>query len=437
MNSPLESHIQSIGRQLLEQARVQEHGATKLDRRLQSLMQRMGDDACFRVQTLRFIDVLPTLRDDRDLLRHLQEYFAGEAFSLPPVLRWSLCHAGPAAHLVAPVMRSLVDWAGRHFIAGETAAQAWDIIRGLHVDGKGVSLDMLGEAVLSESEADAYQQSYLCLIDEMAPKMAGAGQRLNLSLKVSSLYSQLTPAAPEYCSVRIRERLRPIASKLRQCGGYLTLDMEHYDFRHITMQVFYDLLSEPDFADWSDVGIAMQAYLKRTCDDLQQLIRWVKARRVPIGVRLVRGAYWDMETVIARREAWDVPVWRNKQQTDQSYEQCIQLLLDHPGQIRPMLAGHNVRSIALAIALIEERAMAAGDYEFQMLYGMAEGLQAAVIARGHPLRIYLPVGPIIPGMAYLVRRFLENSSNMSFLRMAFIESRSEQALLQLPGGSGV
>ena len=430
----LQSRIETIGHELLKQARAAGEREPVAGRWLHQFMQRLGGDTHFRVQALRFIDVLPALDDDVALVHHLNEYFASGDFPLPEGAKWGMEFAGSeiAAHLIAPLVRKAVQQIGGRFIAGERVDDAYRSIEHLHQTGMRASLDILGEAVLSEEEADHYQKQYLDLIEDLSPNLKGIGETLHLSIKVSSLYSQINPLAPEHSSKAIRARLRPILRAVRERGGGMTFDMEHFDIRNIILHTFRDILSEPEFADWPDCGIAIQAYLKQSEDDLKELIEWAEKRGAPIHVRLVRGAYWDEETVIAKCEGWELPVWKEKWQTDANYERCLQLLMAHHGIVKPVIAGHNVRSIALALAWIEEHKLAPPDYEFQMLYGIAEDLQAVLAATEHPVRIYVPVGPIIPGMAYLVRRLLENSANTSFLRLALEENLPEKELLAPP-----
>jgi len=438
----LQPRIEATGHELLEQARAAGRQGPVAERWLHQFMQRLGGDAHFRVQALRFIDVLPALSDDTELVHHLNEYFSDDSFPLPGGVKWGMEHAGGeiASHLIAPLVRKAVKQIGSRFIAGESVDDAYRTIEHLHRKNMQSSLDILGEAVLSEEEAEHYQQQYLELIEALAPKLKGMGEKLHLSIKVSSLYSQINPLAPEHSSAAIRARLRPILQALKKYGGGITFDMEHFDTREVILRTFREILSEPEFADWPDCGIAIQAYLKHAEADIEALIEWAEKRGAPIHVRLVRGAYWDEETVIARREGWDMPVWGEKWRTDASYERCLKLLMKHRRSIRPVIASHNVRSIALALAWIEQYKLTPAEYEFQMLYGIANDLQTALAATEHPLRIYVPVGPIIPGMAYLVRRLLENSANTSFLRLALEENRPEEELLAPPRegmGSGL
>jgi len=430
----LQPRIEAIGHDLLEQARATDRGESGASRWLHQFMQRLGEDTHFRIQALRFIDVLPALDADTELAHHVSEYFTDGGFPLPEGIKWGAEHAGGeiAAHLIAPLVRKAVKQIGGRFIAGETTDEAYRTIEHLHQRGMQASLDILGEAVLSEEEAAHYQKQYLDLIEALSPNLKAIGEKLHLSIKVSSLYSQINPLTPEHSSKAIRTRLRPILQAVKERRGGITLDMEHFDTREIILRTFREILSEPEFTDWPDCGIAIQAYLKQSEDDLEGLIEWAEQRGSPIHVRLVRGAYRDEETVIARREGWEVPVWEEKWQTDASYERCLKLLMTHHHSIKPVIASHNVRSIALALAWVEKYKLAPPEYEFQMLYGIADDLQTVLAATEHPLRIYVPVGPIIPGMAYLVRRLLENSSNTSFLRLALEENRPEKELLAAP-----
>ncbi len=179
-------------------------------------------------------------------------------------------------------------------------------------------------------------------------------------------------------------------------------------------------------------GIVIQAYLRDSRDDLADVIAWSSQRPVPVTVRLVKGAYWDAETVHSRAEGWPVPVFEDKAQTDANYERCVRLLHDHHGAVRAAFGSHNLRSLAYAVAYARSRGIADTDYEIQMLYGMAEPMHAAIRRMGLRLRVYGPVGELVPGMAYLVRRLLENTSNESFVRHRFAEGRALDELLVAP-----
>jgi RHH-type proline utilization regulon transcriptional repressor/proline dehydrogenase/delta 1-pyrroline-5-carboxylate dehydrogenase len=186
------------------------------------------------------------------------------------------------------------------------------------------------------------------------------------------------------------------------------------------------------------VGIAIQAYLTDTETDLHRLLDWAKHRRkTPVWIRLVKGAYWDYETVIAAQNHWPVPVFTRKWQSDANFEKLTEFLLANIDWLIPAFGSHNIRSIAHAMAVAEARKVPPRRYEFQMLYGMADPIKEAIQALGHRVRIYTPYGQLLPGMAYLVRRLLENSSNDSFLRQGFAEGLAEELLLHDPAAHSI
>src|SRR5438105_5501219 len=207
--------------------------------------------------------------------------------------------------------------------------------------------------------------------------------------------------------------------------------MEHYDAKDLTLQLFRELLDEPELAGL-EAGCVIQAYLKDSRDDLADLIAWSSRRPRPVAVRLVKGAYWDAETIHSRAAGWPVPVFEHKAETDANFERCVRLLHDHHGEVRAAFASHNMRSVAYTVTYARSKGIPDSGYEIQMLYGMAEPVQAAIRRVGLRLRVYAPVGELVPGMAYLVRRLLENTSNESFVRQKFAEGRDLEALVSPP-----
>ena len=410
----LEERIQWLGRQLLDQvgSEVEKAGNNWLD----TIVDRAIQDREFRVQTLRFVDVLPMLRDDSALVAHLKEYFSGIELPWPTVSHWSLRHSDApwAIPIAAPLVRTTLRGMSRRFMGGSTLPHALRTIARLRNRGMQYSLDLLGEAVVSETEADAYQQAYLELLAGLQ-KDNNSENRSEVSLKLTSLSAHINPADPHGSVTAINARLRPILTAAREQNVAVTFDMEHYDVRHIVLQCFMSLLMEPEFRDWPDAGIAVQAYLRDAPERLQALLSWVDERGTPVKVRLTRGAYWDTETVIAHQNGWALPVWSHKVQTDACYETCLEQLFAQHALVMPAVATHNVRSLACAMALAEQHGLSDGDYEFQMLYGMADDLKQSLVALDYPLRVYVPYGETLPGMAYLVRRLLENTSGQTIL----------------------
>jgi RHH-type proline utilization regulon transcriptional repressor/proline dehydrogenase/delta 1-pyrroline-5-carboxylate dehydrogenase len=429
----LEVRTRILGQRLLAQVE-QEQDKRKIGW-LDMLISHAVEDQKFRLQVLRFIDVLPMLQDDAELATHLKEYFGDQALPLPVSSHWGLQHSDSrwAAPIVAPLVRKTFGGLSQRFMAGQDLRQVLRTLSRLHHQGMGYSLDLLGEAVLSEEEAGRYQQAYLDLLRQLARATGDKpGQRPHVSLKLSSLYSQITAEDPRGSVRAIAERLRPLLRTAREAGVAITVDMEQYDFKHIVLQCFMSVLAESEYRDWSDVGIAIQAYLKDARDDLQVLLDWVALRGTPVQIRLVRGAYWDYETVLARQHGWEVPVWQQKSRTDAAYEACLELLCRYSDGVRLAVASHNVRSLAYAMALAEHQGLSEDRFEFQMLFGMADELQHALVNLGYPLRVYVPFGETLPGMAYLVRRLLENSSGQSNFQQGLMRTGAAQTSLEKP-----
>jgi RHH-type transcriptional regulator, proline utilization regulon repressor / proline dehydrogenase / delta 1-pyrroline-5-carboxylate dehydrogenase len=441
----IEEKVMERGYRLLAEAQRRARSWRDLHHWRDRFLDRLMQDERFRVQALRFVDVLPMLEDDRALVRHLYDYFGEEGFPLTGLIKFGArhIHGKRTNALIARAVRKGVEMLARRFMGGANAREALTSARRLYDRGIGFSLDLFGEACVSETEAERYQQSYAQILNDLPAQLANwpplrnrrngwPERRLNLSLKLSSLYSQINPLDPEGSIEGIAGRLRPLLAIARKRNAFVCIDMEHYELQGITLAGFKRLLMEPEWRDWPDVGLALQAYLKQTETDLQGLIEWVKTRGTPITVRLVRGAYWDRETVIARLRCWPMPVWESKTQTDICYERCIRLLFEHHPHIKAAFGTHNVRSIALAMILAEEYGLAKDQFELQMLYGMAPSLEDLIPELGYLLRIYVPFGELLPGMAYLVRRLLENSSSQSFQRMSVSQRSAPDELLASP-----
>jgi RHH-type transcriptional regulator, proline utilization regulon repressor / proline dehydrogenase / delta 1-pyrroline-5-carboxylate dehydrogenase len=146
----------------------------------------------------------------------------------------------------------------------------------------------------------------------------------------------------------------------------------------------------------------------------------------------VKGAYWDYEVIKSLENDWKIPVWTKKAESDAQYERCTEALIDQYPNVISAFGSHNVRNLAYAMAYAEEKRLPKNAFEIQMLYGMADPFKKAVIEMGYRLREYVPVGEILPGMAYLVRRLLENTSNEGFLRQKFVGNVDQDKLLEDP-----
>jgi RHH-type proline utilization regulon transcriptional repressor/proline dehydrogenase/delta 1-pyrroline-5-carboxylate dehydrogenase len=241
--------------------------------------------------------------------------------------------------------------------------------------------------------------------------------RANLSVKVSALTPLLRPEAPERGQRDAAPRLRELLRQAKRLGAHLHIDMESLDSREAVLDLVLALLAEPEFADGPSAGVVLQAYLRDSPQTLDTILDWVHAtpRAQPLVVRLVKGAYWDHEVVEARQHGWSVPVFERKADCDANFEALTARLLEARPLVRVAIASHNLRSVAHAIAYDQSIGGTPGDIEFQILRGLGDDLARALASFDLRVRAYCPVGDLVAGMAYLVRRLLENTSNESFL----------------------
>jgi RHH-type proline utilization regulon transcriptional repressor/proline dehydrogenase/delta 1-pyrroline-5-carboxylate dehydrogenase len=417
------------------------------------LMEWTMHDPAVKVQLFRFIDVLPLLREPAGISRHLREYFEEAGPALPGLarlgLRW-LPANGLAARGLAWAARTNALRLARRFIAGNNIEQALAAIARLRRRKLAFTVDLLGEATITEAEAEQHQREYIHLIEGLSRPVQGWRTidlidrgpdgplpRVNVSLKLTSLYSQFDAIDPEGTSRAVRGRLRPIFESARRHGAFINFDMEQYAHKDLTLRIFREVLEEEPFRDWTDVGIAMQAYLHDCERDLHALADWARRRGAAVWVRLIKGAYWDYETVRAAQENWPVPVFTRKADTDANFERLARFLLENHAVLRPAFGSHNIRSLAYVLACAQGLGLPPGSFEVQMLYGMAEPLKGALASLGQRVRVYTPYGELLPGMAYLVRRLLENTANDSFLRASFTEHVPEEQLLMNPKEASV
>src|SRR5881296_2114940 len=410
-------------------------------------------DETFKVQLFRFIDVLPTLKTPSQIKRLVDEYFGQDAGLRDApggrsLMRWgmrALSTVGFGVGVTADTIYNQAIQMANQFIVGAGTKEALPVVADLWKRGMAHSVDLLGEATVCEAEAETYAARYheaIAALPEAAREWRpsplleadhlGPLPRTQVSIKLSALYSQFDPIDPEGCYTAVAARLRPLLRAAVQRGAAITFDMEHYEWKDLTIGIVRQLLMEDEFRAYPFASLALQAYLRDTAGDVRDLLAWAEARGTPMGVRLVKGAYWDYETIMHRQRGWPVPVFARKDDTDASYEQLIPLLLEHHAVIRPAFGTHNLRHVAMVMAEAEGRGLAANVVELQMLYGMADPLQAAVVDAGYRVRVYAPVGDLIPGMAYLVRRLLENTANESILRRQFLGNQSLDELLRPP-----
>jgi RHH-type proline utilization regulon transcriptional repressor/proline dehydrogenase/delta 1-pyrroline-5-carboxylate dehydrogenase len=448
--NPYEAHTQTIARQLLEASRENRSFFAQMrdqmrwdDKLLGWAMANPG----LRVQLFRFIDCLPSLQSKAEIARHLQEYLGDESVELPAALKGLLGFANPDSlpgQAAATTVSTAVETLARKYIAGENIKQVIKAIEQLRKEKMTFTVDLLGEAVVTEVEAQSYLDRYLDLMAQLTeaskhwpvvPQIDQADgeplPRVQVTMKLTAFYSQFDPLDAKGSQARVTDRIRTLLRRAKELGAAVHFDMEQYVYKDLTISILQELLMEEEFRDRTDLGVTLQAYLRDTEKDLQSWIDWAKRRGKPITVRLVKGAYWDQETIKATQHEWDVPVFSHKSSTDYAFEKLTRMLLEHHEYLYAAIGSHNVRSQALAIAIAKELKIPARRIELQVLYGMADKLAKALVNQGFRVRVYCPYGELIPGMSYLIRRLLENTANTSFLRQN-LEERPIEELLAPP-----
>lgn len=417
-----------------------------------------SSDAELKAALFRFVDVVPACRGPEDLARHLTGFLAEVETPPLPVaatLRLGDTRAGRLALGRAAAVG--VRHMAHRFIIGTDPRASLGTLRGLWDDGVAASVDLLGEATVTQAEAKRYAERCADALETLSAAQGawpvgpavverdgfGVLPRTNLSVKVSALTPLLRADAPERGQRDAAERLRPLLRRARDLGAHLHVDSESLETRDAVLELVLALLSEDEFRAGPSAGVVLQAYLVDAPEALDTILEWVTdgpgaARAEPLTVRLVKGAYWDHELVEARQHGWPSPVFEEKADCDRTFELLTRRLLHARaggGRVRVAIASHNLRSVAHAIAYHRSLGGADHDLELQVLRGLGDSLQEAIVADGLRVRAYCPLGDLVAGMAYLVRRLLENTSNDSFLQE---QSRGTplELLLAPPGTPG-
>jgi len=450
-----ETKTQEIAKQLLEATREKRSFLAQLSDQMrpdEKLLAWTMNNPGLRVQLFRFIDCLPALQSNTEIARHLQEYLSQESVELPKALKGILNFAeanSPPAQLAAVTITKSVEALAHKYIAGENIKEVIKTVERLRREKMAFTIDLLGEAVISESEALAYQKGYIELIEQLTeqaktwqkvPEIDTADgeniPQVQVSVKLTAFYSQFDPLDPQGSKEKVCDPIRTLLRRAKEVGAAIHFDMEQYVYKDITLAILKELLLEEEFRNRSDIGVTIQGYLKDSLKDLQGLIEWAKQRGTPITVRLVKGAYWDQETIKSLQNHWEQPVFSEKAATDANFEQLTQLLLENHQYLYGAIASHNVRSQAKAIAVAETLKIPRRRFEMQVLYGMGDQIARALVKRGYRVRVYSPYGKILPGMAYLIRRLLENTANSSFLKQS-LEDKSAEELIAPPKVLGI
>jgi RHH-type proline utilization regulon transcriptional repressor/proline dehydrogenase/delta 1-pyrroline-5-carboxylate dehydrogenase len=306
---------------------------------------------------------------------------------------------------------------GQQFVMGRSIDEA--LKRAAVKDGAAYrySFDMLGEAALTQPDAERYQQAYRDAIAALGkhPKAGDVLEAPSISVKLSALHPRYELAKRTRVHAELTAKLLELAQLAMAQGVALTVDAEEADRLELSLDVIGAVFAHPSLAGWNGFGLAVQAYQKRAPFVIDWLADVARQHGRRWCVRLVKGAYWDSEIKRAQELGLGgYPVYTRKPNTDVSYLACARRMLDAGSAlIYPQFATHNAHTIAAIHHIANGR-----PFEYQRLHGMGTDLYAAVIGKEHldvPCRVYAPVGSHEDLLPYLVRRLLENGANTSFV----------------------
>ena len=344
-----------------------------------------------------------------------------------------------------PLIRKSVDMAmrmmGEQFVTGQSIAQALSNAQQREARGFRFSYDMLGEAALTQRDADRYVKSYENAIHAIGRAAAGRGifAGPGISIKLSALHPRYGRAQIARVHAELYPVLLHLAALARHYDIGLNIDAEEADRLEISLDLLARLCDEDSLRGWDGLGFVIQAYQKRCPAVIDEVIALARTTERRLMIRLVKGAYWDSEIKRAQVEGLSgFPVYTRKAHTDVSYLACARQLLEAPDAVYPQFATHNAHTLAAIYEMADPSRYHPQQYEFQCLHGMGEPLYEQVVrppaqgGLGRPCRVYAPVGTHETLLAYLVRRLLENGANTSFVNRIADSSIAIDELVQDP-----
>ncbi len=298
-------------------------------------------------------------------------------------------------------------------------------LRNRQRQGVQMNLNLLGEALLGEEETRRRMQNF-------ADALRMPDVRC-LSVKITTLYSQVSPLARTHTINKVADRLETLYRTANQeideetgQRKFVYLDMEEYRDLDLTVQVLFETLDRPGLAE-TRAGIALQAYIPDSYQVMQRLIEWSRQRvatgAVPLTIRLVKGANMEMERVEASIGGHAQAPYRLKLHTDANYKRMLRELIDAAadGHVRVGVASHNLFDVALAMIWSEAKNIS-DSVQIEMLEGMANHQRRAISARGSNMLLYAPAcrrEGFLNAIGYLIRRLDENTGPQNFLRYAY------------------
>ncbi len=369
----------------------------------------------------------------------------GKLMETPKQTSLSSILTGLLARSGRGIIRKAVDVAmrmmGEQFVTGETIEEALEHAKPFEHKGFRYSYDMLGEAALTDHDAERYYNDYTQAIHAIGKASNGRGvyEGPGISIKLSALHPRYQRAQIDRVHHELYNKVFELACLAKQYDIGLNIDAEESERLEISLELLERLCFEPKLANWKGIGFVIQAYQKRCFYVVDYIVDLAKRSNKRLMIRLVKGAYWDSEIKKAQIDGMtDYPVFTRKVHTDLSYIACAKKLLAAPDQVYPQFATHNAQSLATIYTLADPSKYYPGQYEFQCLHGMGEPLYEQVVGSkadnklGVPCRVYAPVGNHETLLAYLVRRLLENGANTSFVNRIADKTLKVEDLIQSP-----
>ena len=353
---------------------------------------------------------------------------------IPRYLRWwerlmlkaGVIGARVLPSLAMPAVMAKVRWESKRVILPGEPRLLHNYVSRRRSEGTRLNINQLGEAILGEAEAKKRLDANLALLEDPDVNY--------VSVKISSIFSQISVLAFEQTMAEVKERLRLLcrAAMIHRdpvSGGpkFVNLDMEEYRDLHLTLAVFTQLLDEEEFRSLS-AGIVLQAYLPDAVEAQRKLVEWARRRvdensGAPIKLRIVKGANLAMEQVEAATHGWPQAPYNSKHEVDANYKRMLEFGMqpDNARCVRIGVASHNLFDIAYAL-LLRDHYGVAEFVEFEMLEGMANHQAEVVRDKSGGMLFYAPIVrkvDFVSAIAYLVRRLDENTASENFLRDLF------------------
>ncbi len=341
------------------------------------------------------------------------------------------------SRLSAPIMRMAIiksmQILGKQFVTGVTMQEALQNIKPRYEKGFTFSFDMLGEAAMTEADAQRYFNDYLHAIEEVGKDAAGRTiyNGNSVSVKLSAIHPKYSRSKYDRTINELYPRLKELFLLAKKYNISINIDAEEANRLELSLDLVEKLLDEPELQGYKGIGFVVQAYSKRCPFVLDYLINLAREKQGYLMIRLVKGAYWDSEIKWAQADGLDgFPLYTRKNHTDISYIACAKKLFAAQDVIYPQFATHNVQTMCTIHELGQGK-----NFEFQCLHGMGESLYDNIVGKDNlnrQVRVYAPVGTHATLLAYLVRRLLENGANSSFVHQLVDENIPVEQLVTPP-----